>query len=251
MSLFAEAQRLPAGYGYGWDERVVELPWIVSQGLGGRLLDAGSTLNHPHIVEPCLEMVESMTITTPRRSRRCSRTRGSHTSTATCASCRSATTGSTPWSAPRPSSTSAWTARIYGHDAPRAHDPAPSSAARSRSSTRVLRPGGRLLLTVPFGRAEDHGWLVQFDANRLDDLIGGVAAADRETTIYSYGEEGWQLSSRGRGRGRELSRRPRGSRAARGPRDGRARGGVRQPALRSRAATRRRGASSMRAQAVR
>jgi hypothetical protein len=50
-------------------------------------------------------------------------------------------------------------------------------------------------LTVPFGRAEDHGWLVQFDERRLDDLVASAAPAHRATTIYSYDERGWQPSS--------------------------------------------------------
>jgi hypothetical protein len=59
----------------------------------------------------------------------------------------------------------------------------------------VLRPGGLLLLTVPFGRPEDHGWLRQFDAQQLEDLIRSVAPVDDRTTIYSYSERGWQPSS--------------------------------------------------------
>ena len=38
---------------------------------------------------------------------------------------------------------------------------------------RWLRPGGRLLLSVPFGRFEDHGWLINYDAAYLDSLIEG------------------------------------------------------------------------------
>ena len=59
----------------------------------------------------------------------------------------------------------------------------------------LAMPGVVLLLTVPFGRAEDHGWLVQFDEARLDELISSAAPAARETAIYVYGERGWQVSS--------------------------------------------------------
>jgi SAM-dependent methyltransferase len=36
---------------------------------------------------------------------------------------------------------------------------------------RVLRPGGALLLTLPYGRFENHGWFRNFDAAHLDALL--------------------------------------------------------------------------------
>jgi SAM-dependent methyltransferase len=75
---------------------------------------------------------------------------------------------------------------------------------------RVLRPAGSLLLTLPFGRYEDHGWFRNFDAAHLRTLLapvrgramihelyfrhaapGGWAAADPESLReVGYGDEG-------------------------------------------------------------
>lgn len=40
-----------------------------------------------------------------------------------------------------------------------------------REMVRWLRPGGRILLSVPFGRFEDHGWLINYDHDHLSSLI--------------------------------------------------------------------------------
>ncbi len=37
--------------------------------------------------------------------------------------------------------------------------------------SRWLRPGGRVLLSVPFGKLEDHGWLTNYDDERLSSLV--------------------------------------------------------------------------------
>jgi SAM-dependent methyltransferase len=195
MARFADHGRLPDGYGYGWDERVVELPWVVSQGVGGRLLDAGSSLNHPHMVYRCVEDADSMTIATitPEPTTftdhgvsyvycdlRELPFRDGWFDTVVCASTieHVGMDGS-----------------LYGNEAPRAADHERERRLALGELRRVLAPGGTLLLTAPFGRFEDHGWLVQFDEGRLDDLIAGVGPAWRETTVYAYGESGWQLSS--------------------------------------------------------
>src|SRR5262245_51409774 len=50
---FAKMEKLPEGYGIGIDERCIEYPWLISRlGLAeGRLLDAGSTLNHAFLLD--------------------------------------------------------------------------------------------------------------------------------------------------------------------------------------------------------
>src|SRR4051812_23058242 len=64
LGRFALGTALPAGYGAAMDERVVEWPWLTSQGLSGRLLDAGSCLNHPEVLARVRPLVDEMHILT-------------------------------------------------------------------------------------------------------------------------------------------------------------------------------------------
>ena len=53
MQLFEQRNDLPTGFGLRLDERVVEYPWLISRLSGdfSWLLDAGGTLNYPHILD--------------------------------------------------------------------------------------------------------------------------------------------------------------------------------------------------------
>ena len=59
---------------------------------------------------------------------------------------------------------------------------------------RVLAPGGRLLVTVPCGEHEDHGWFVQHEVAAWLQLFdqAGLAVDDQE--IYERTEAGWQAA---------------------------------------------------------
>jgi SAM-dependent methyltransferase len=63
-----------------------------------------------------------------------------------------------------------------------------------REMRRVLRPGGRLLLTIPFGRREDHGWLQQFDDRGIRRLVESFDGEVRSETYYLYRADGWHLA---------------------------------------------------------
>ncbi len=55
----------------------------------------------------------------------------------------------------------------------------------------LLRPGGRLLITVPFGRLEDHGWFVQYDLPRIHALVKSTGCELTLAEYYSDGPDGW------------------------------------------------------------
>jgi SAM-dependent methyltransferase len=57
---------------------------------------------------------------------------------------------------------------------------------------RVLAPGGRVLITIPFGRHENHGWFRQYDSEGWDRLRGHAPSLlVREQRLYALEETGW------------------------------------------------------------
>src|SRR6266576_4374690 len=59
---FTSGAQLPDGYGVGFDERVVEYPWLLTRKFGGRVLDAGSALNHEHLLDRFVPEFDTLTI---------------------------------------------------------------------------------------------------------------------------------------------------------------------------------------------
>ncbi len=55
-----------------------------------------------------------------------------------------------------------------------------------------LVPGGRLLLTVPYGRFEDHGWLINYDADHLGALIKSSELIVDEMSYFGWLPGGWR-----------------------------------------------------------
>lgn len=65
--------------------------------------------------------------------------------------------------------------------------------AAMRELARVLAPDGRLLVTVPFGRAQRLHWLKQYDQPSWDALVGQVDLEVIEEAHYAFGDvRGWR-----------------------------------------------------------
>ena len=74
-----------------------------------------------------------------------------------------------------------------------AQEQASDDVAAMRELARVLALDGRLLITVPFGRAERHHWLRQYDQPTWDELVRQTDLEVSEAGHYSYGDvRGWR-----------------------------------------------------------
>lgn len=200
LGLFRTRRELPRGYGFRLDERVIEYPWIVSRlsDQATDLLDAGSTLNFDFILG--IESLSRKKIViytlapeqnfTPRENvsyiygdLRRTILRDHLFEEIVCIS----------------------TLEHIGLD---------NTIAYSRDQRynqvrlldyrdvlgefqRLLAPGGRLFLTVPYGKYQNCGWLQQFDQARLDDVIQVFDGTLEDQAFYRYTPEGWVLSNAG------------------------------------------------------
>jgi len=81
---------------------------------------------------------------------------------------------------------------VYGIEAARGDD-ARLSALRELS--RVLRRGGRLLVTLPLGEPGDHGWFRQEDEDGWTTLFARAGWFVEEIELYELRDEGWRATA--------------------------------------------------------
>ena len=196
LARFRAGSPLPPGYGLGIDERVVEYPWVLSRldASPGRLLDAGSALNQAYLLElPRLasKTVEIVTLAPERFERRPNVSylfgdlrdlilRDAAFDSVVCISTLE--------------HVGLDNTRHYTADARFREGRADDYRRVMAELRRVLVPGGRLLLTVPYGRAERFGWMQQFDAAGLASIGATFGAAPAATAFFRYTPEGWVLA---------------------------------------------------------
>jgi ubiquinone/menaquinone biosynthesis C-methylase UbiE len=81
---------------------------------------------------------------------------------------------------------------LYGAAGSRSTDPADEAVAALRELLRVTRAGGSLLLTVPFGRRSDRGWLRVFDGDDLERVIVRSGWSQQYSRFFRATLDGWR-----------------------------------------------------------
>jgi SAM-dependent methyltransferase len=83
----------------------------------------------------------------------------------------------------------------YGDHTPRSADASVDLAAAMGELRRVLKPGGKLFVTVPYGEPADLGWQRIFDADGLAEIVAAFGSAPEREEYFRYSEHGWARSS--------------------------------------------------------
>ena len=170
----------------GTSERVVEVPWVVSRYKGERrVLDVGTTFGLPlylrHLRKLAIPELHAVDIA-PMRIKGM---------TMTVADVRKMPYPDSHFELIHCISTLEHVGRervTFGTEAPLDEAGDVSALCEMR---RVLVEGGRILITVPFGRLEQHAWFKQYDLPAWEQLIEQTGLQTAEVAFYGYSPSGW------------------------------------------------------------
>lgn len=196
LARFRFDKTLPANYGFRIDERVVEYPWILAR-LGvaeGLLLDAGSALNNEYVLDyPALgnrkivmynlsldKFLSRDNVSYIFGDLRQTILRDEAFDEIVCISTLEHIGMNNTM--------------LYSKDSHFDEFKPNDYLDVVREFRRLLKPCGMLLITVPYGRYENHGWLQQFDYKMIDTVFDTFGPSSRSVTYYKYFPDGWQIT---------------------------------------------------------
>jgi len=188
---------VPENFGYKLDERIVEYCWIFSQMPQEKvkLLDAGSTFNYEFILNHLdFGKVELSILTYAPESPNFNEKRISYIY----ADLREIPFRDEYFDVVLSQSTIEhidMDNSIYGYQLQHHENQETKSYEYLKAVAemlRVLKKGGKLLLTFPFGKFENHGFFQQFDEEMLDEILKYFEGKGTYTTnFFRYLPNGW------------------------------------------------------------
>lgn len=182
-------------FGLHLDERIVEYPWLFARipDGKGRLLDAGSALNYRFLLgHPKLRGKHVFMSTLAPEAfaywrqgvsyvfedlRECCYRDGYFDVIACISTLEHVGMDNT---------------MLYSHDPSKRQDRTEDYVLVVRELHRILRPGGRLLLSVPYGVHRHHGWLQVFDAAMVARVVEAFSPAATDLRLFAYEVAGWR-----------------------------------------------------------
>jgi SAM-dependent methyltransferase len=194
-----DSVRLPPRYGRWLDERIVEYPWVLSRlpDAPGVLLDAGSALNFDFLLSHPKVAGKKVFVSTLAPEERCFWDRGvSYVYEDLRATCYRESYFDWAVCLSTIEHIGMNNTMFYSADQTKCESDHQAYLIAIRQLHRVLKPGGKLLLTVPFGRASCFDWLQIFDAEMLETLIAGFPARSRAEWYFRYSESAWKQCAR-------------------------------------------------------
>lgn len=197
MQLFRDGARLPDNYGDRLDERVVEYPWVLARlDTSGIILDAGSTFSSPTLLDsPQIEgrrlIIYTMMTDWITLNANISYIFSDFREMILKDDCITSIACI---------STLEHVGLSYDYKTYNIENHWPDQDVFAYRETlrqfhRILKPGGQFLLTMPYGRYENHGWLQQHDAASLKGVIDAWPGRLSDEAYFHYCSGGWQVAS--------------------------------------------------------
>lgn len=190
---------LAPGYGYQLDERIIEYPWLYSQlpRMSGKLLDAGSVLNYAYLLDREPIKSKQIYISTLAPEAQCHWRRGvSYVFEDLRDTCYR--DGFFDWVVciSTLEHIGLDNTILYTKDQSKRENDPDAYTDAIKEYWRILKHGGVLYLTVPFGSRYNHGWYQIFDGPMVDRVIDAFQPNSVEEFYFSYDQSGWHPSSR-------------------------------------------------------
>jgi SAM-dependent methyltransferase len=197
LDIFRIQKKLPENYGIYLDERAVEYPWLFSKLLNKKqtVLDAGSILNYNYIVNHKFISNKDLTIMTLSPESSCffqnkisylygdmrdmPFRNGYFDEIYSISTVEHIGMNNT----------------IYTTDSSYIQKEHDDYLAAIEEIKRVLRPGGRLLLSVPYGKFMDYGYYQQFNKTMIDKIKAKFPIPPVSETYFLYANNQWDFST--------------------------------------------------------
>jgi len=192
-------EKLPPGYGFRLDERIVEYPWLFSRlpHNNGNLLDAGSVLNYEFLLDQPVLLNKRTFISTLAPENECFyEKRVSYVYEDLRESCYRDEFFDWVVSLSTIEHIGLDNTMLYTGDESKRENDNDAYLAAVREFRRMLKPGGKLFLSMPFGVHRNHGWFQIFDAQMVDRIIEAFSPAGYQEFHFRYQSEGWVVSDR-------------------------------------------------------
>ena len=198
LEKFRNNLKLPEKYGEFLDERVVEYPWFLSRvgNKRSKILDAGSILNYEYILKHDNLSAKEITILTLEPENNCywrnkiSYIFGDLRELDFKDNCFDEVV-------------SLSTIEHIGMDNSMYSDNEVFKEKNIldfvkavREFKRVTKPGGKVYISVPYGKYIDFNWSQQFNKEMIDQLISAFAPSKIVETYYCYESGGWSISDK-------------------------------------------------------
>jgi SAM-dependent methyltransferase len=195
LDCFLHNRALPIRYGLRLDERLVEYPWVLARlDVAERLLlDAGSTLNFSYILDlPALKcrsvVIYNLSPEDVVRRDKVSYIYGDLRHTILKDECFDEIVCISTLEHVGMDNTFLYSKDLRFKECIR--DDYRDVVTEFK---RLLKPRGKLYITVPYGRYENHGWLQQFDKKMVATVVDVFGGSASTIAYYKYSDDGWQV----------------------------------------------------------